>query len=102
MFLIIAIKLLIKLWSFAKRKIKVKQTRLCNYGMLTGLIGAVLPVASSGDTGVLPSDKVLLLECLVFFVCYGLMLTGLQCILAAYKAEEENPKWIKWILHFGR
>jgi hypothetical protein len=96
-FLVIAIKILIKIWGFAKRKIKVKQQKLCNYGMLIGLIGVVIPVSPSGDTGVLPSDKVLAIECLFIFAGCALILVGLQCILAAYKSEEENPKWIKWI-----
>jgi hypothetical protein len=101
-FLIIAVNLFIKLLGFAKRKIKVKQQKLCNYGMLIGLIGAVIPAAPSGDRGVLPSDKILLVECLFIFLGCGLILIGLQCVLAAYKPEAENPKWIKWILHFGK
>jgi len=101
---IAAIRYLVKGYGFVRRGIKFKQQQLSSVGQIIGLIGLFTVVALPRILGVRDdySEHGLLIYLMMTSIGTALIIIGTQLGLAAYKAEEENSQWIRWIVHLWR
>jgi len=99
-FMVILIKDCIKMFKFARLNIGIKQSKLQSRGLKFTIAGTIIGIGLPRIVGVRysNSDTAQILYVLITTLGFFVFIIGMQFILAAYETEEQNPKWVAWIL----
>ncbi len=99
--IIVWLKYIIDYFRFEKKGIKLKQERLLRLGTTLATIGTVIGIVVPRLIGIRydTSSKAQIVYLLITLLGVCLALLGFRFATTAYKTEEENPQWIKWLLH---
>jgi hypothetical protein len=101
---LVGIPYVVLLIRFGRQGIKIKQMWLWKSGQTLSAIGFLILVFLPRVMGIEfnPSKDAEMGLDIVVAIGLVMLLAGFRLSFISYKPEEENPRWIKWLLTFWK